>query len=487
MSEQNYVCPFCGKQIGKEEVLFWKEVKTQYTDRIRGEFLQRHGVKVPDGYKYPRMYFRVNENNIDRADENGFPTDLKDHMGNAIAPADLEKTAKTTQSDSFDDDFDSDSFDLGSDSRSDRVDRTVQNIPLRACPYCHCELPRLFGVIKTHHVAMFGGRASGKTAYLVNLFQQLTSQLSENNLGSVILEKESAGFLQPMINDYEQTGTTRPTPAEGGLLPILCHYKNGGDEAFITFYDIAGEGTADPAYMSNHEGIRNCEALMLMVDPNMFVGGAFATAWYANHLSGADRYGEGGDCCREPLDKFLNEAGSLCHDYSDRIKYIICVVTKMDMLLEASQKYFASGDIEIVKDIGEEHRDALNLQALRRVNENLSLYLQKNHRVDLKQKVLEAFGSDMRVSILGVSTSTLSREGNGLRFEPRSAAVDRKHRIIEPFLVVLMYFGLVYARKPNGELARFNDRTTERETPAETVPSEPAKPEKHGFFFRRKK
>ena len=486
MSENNYVCPYCGTEVQKDGVLFWEEVKTQYTDNIRGDFLRRHGVRVSAGNKFPRMYYKVRPDNVTHEDANGFPTMIEDHRGNAIAPADLEKNGRSDSSDSFDDAFDSDGFDDGMDNRSDRTDRTLHNIPRRACPKCHCELPQMFGMLKTHHVAMFGGRASGKTAYLVNLFQQLKTQLSENNLGSVILENESAGFLQPMIDDYERDGTTRPTPADGGLLPIVCHYKNKGDEAFITFYDIAGEGTADPAYMANHKGIANCETLMLMIDPNMFVGGAFATAWNANHMTGSDRYSESGDCCKEPLDSFLNEAGVLCREYSDKIKYIVCVITKMDMLLEASSKFFGAGDVEVIKDIGDEHREAVDLVSLKRVGENLSLYLDRNHRVDLKDKLVYSFGSDMRINILGVSTSTLVRSAGGdILFEPRSAAVDRKHRIIEPFLVVLMYFGLVPARNSRGEIVKFSDKTNTTDTSAD-MRKEEEKPKKGGLFGWRK-
>lgn len=482
MSEMNYVCPYCGTEVKKDEVLFWEEVKTQYTDNIRGDFLRRHGVRVSAGNKFPRMYYKVKPDNVTREDANGFPTMIEDHSGNAIAPADLDRTGRADSSDSFDDAFDSDGYDDGLDSRSERADRTPHNIPRRACPKCHCELPTMFGTLQTHHVAMFGGRASGKTAYLVNLFQQLKTQLSENNLGSVRLENESEGFLQPMIEDYERDGTTRPTPADGGLLPIVCHYKNRGDEAFITFYDIAGEGTGDPAYMANHKGIASCETLLLMIDPNMFVGGAFADAWNANHNTGSDRYSESGDCCKEPLDSFLNEAGVLCREYADKIKYIVCVITKLDMLLEASAKYFASGDIEVVKDITNEHREALNLVTLKRVNENLSLYLSKNHKVDLKDKLVYSFGSDMRISILGVSTSTLTKGSGGeIKFEPRSAAVDRKHRIIEPFLVVLMYFGLIPARNSRGDIVKFSDRSNLTENQAVSDRQE-EKPVKRGLF-----
>ena len=484
MNEQNYVCPYCGTQITPENILFWETVKTQYTDNIRGDFLRRHGVTVSAGNKFPRLYYKVKPGiNVSREDSNGYPTMIEDHLGNAIAPADLGTSSREERPDSFDDDFDSDGFDDGSDSRNDRRDREIHNIPKRACPNCHCELPQLFGMLKTYHVAMFGGRASGKTAYLVNLFQQLTAQLSSNDLGSVYLENESAGFLQPMIDDYEQSGTTRPTPADGGLMPILCHFKNKNDEAFITFYDIAGEGTADPAYMANHKGIANCETLMLMIDPNMFVGGAFFQAWNANHNTGENRYALGGDCCSVPLDNLLNEAGVLCREYSDKIKYIVCVITKIDMLLEAEEKSFSSGDIEVVKDIGDAHHGAVNLPVLKRVNDDLSTYLIKKHGINLKDKLLYSFGSDMRVNLLGVSTSTrVKGTGSEIRFEPRSSAVDKKHRIIEPFLVVLMYFGLIPARNAGGNIVKFSDKTNTEETSKTEQTADTTPKKKHGLF-----
>ena len=457
MSEMNnYVCPYCGREIDKDKVLFWETVKTQYTDNIRGEFLRRHGVKVAAGNKFPRMYYRARPECVTREDKNGYPTMIEDHMGNAVAPEELDRADAGSRSDSFDDDFDSDSFDSGETRKSERQEREIHNIPKRACPYCHCELPQQFGNLPTRHVAMFGGRASGKTAYLVNLFQQLKIQLSANNLGSVELETESMNFLQPMIDDYERNGTTQPTPADGGLLPIVCHYRNRASEAFITIYDIAGEGTADPAYMANHKGIANCETLLLMVDPNMFDGGAFYQQWTANHAEGG-RFGGGDECCKEPLDSFLNLAGELCKEYSEQIKTIVCVITKMDMLLESKAKLFGAGDIELTTDVQDKHRDAVNLPILAKVSREIQTYLAKEQRINLKDKLQYTFGSDVKITILGVSTSTrVKGSGNDIKFEPRSSAMDAKHRIIEPFLVVLMYFGLVPAKNAEGRTVTFS-------------------------------
>ncbi len=486
MAENNYACPYCGKEIQKEQILFWETVKTQYTDNLRGDFLKKHGVSVNPGNRFARMYYRVNAGNVVREDENGYPTMIEDHLGNAIPPEELNRN-ESAGSDFFDDEFESEGFEQERDKQSERAERVLHNIPKRACPFCHCELPQQFGMLKTYHVAMFGGRAAGKTAYLVNLFQQLGMQLGMNNLGSADLATESENFLRPMIIGYEREGTTQPTPADAGLMPILCHYKNKGDEAFITFYDIAGEGTIDPAYMANHKGIENCETLLLMIDPNMFVGGAFYKAWIANHGEGEERYNDADDCCKDPVDRFLNSAGELCKEYSEKIRNVICVITKMDMMLEADSKFFSSGDIELLQDVGEKHRDAVSIPTLRRVNDELNIYLEKQYKMKLKEKLVYVFGEKVRINILGVSTSTrVSRKGQPVKFEARSAAIEPKHRIIEPFLVVLMYFGLIPAKNAQGEIRYFHEKEEIENQPPAPAP-EPEKKKKRGLFGWRRK
>lgn len=533
-----YLCPYCGKEITKENVLFWQSVKDRYTDNIRGDFLCQHGVDVPAGYKFNRVYYRARPGiNVIREDENGFPAMIDDSPTNAIAPEELDSDiarrdifdddfssdciftddsvsegaepdsfdadsdSNRTDSDSFDDDFDSngfvpdsfdedfdsddpdsDSFDYddysenyGDDSNSDdfcynderpikRQRQESNNITMRACPYCHCELPQKFGTIETHHVAVLGGRASGKTAYLVKLFQQMSYQMGVNDLGSVDLEAESKNYLEPMIADYERDGTTRPTP-EDGIMPIVCHYKNPDHEAFIIFHEIPS-GEAAVQHLGERKELCSCKTLLLMVDPNMFVGGAFFWEWNANHL-GDDYRIDVGDCYKEPLDRLLYQDGRLCLAYLKNIRNIICVVTKIDMLLESASKFFSSGDIEILSDMKGQHYGVVNNKVLQRVSDNLRVYLEKQQRVNLKDELKEAFGKDVRISCLCVSTSTLdpnrTRPGT-IYFKPDSSPEQSGHRIIEPFLTVLLQLGLVQFRNedpmvlwPVRSISQFSD------------------------------
>jgi hypothetical protein len=129
----------------------------------------------------------------------------------------------------------------------------------------------------------------------------------------------------------------------------------------------------------------------------------------------------------------------------------------MDMLLESKAKLFSAGDIELLNDVRDKHREAVNLPVLAKVSREIQTYLAKEQRINLKDKLSYTFGSDVRIAILGVSTSTrVKGSGNEIVFEPRSSAMDAKHRIIEPFLVVLMYFGLVPAVTADGKKITFS-------------------------------
>lgn len=346
-------------------------------------------------------------------------------------------------------------------------------------------------MLPVHHVAMFGIRAAGKTAYLVNLFQQANAQLSCNNLGSVMLAEDSKLFLQPLIDTYESSGNTKATTVENGLLPIVCQYKNGEKESFIVFYDIAGEGVTQSDYMVNHKGIQICEALLMMIDPNMLTSGAFAAAWENAH-------GVGSDTTIYPtIDEFLNAAGTICQDFADNLKSIVCVITKMDMVLEKDSDLFggANSKLEITTDIGKKHLNHVNFRVLAEVRNNLNTFLQKQYGVNLSEKIHNTFGQDRQVYLLGVSTSTRVPSAPGdtkIRFEPKNSANDPKHRIIEPFLVIAMNFGLVSGVDAQGNVKWFtgNAKLPERDA-AVSAPEKQEKTEarqaakkKKGFFSR---
>ncbi len=491
--EVSHVCPYCGREIDVEEVLFWTKSKQQFDDPIRASFLRSHGVST--GEKFARVYFKPcfdgERKNVIKVDCNDYyPTMLEEVRSNGLSPKQLAGVDDTLGDGDDDAAFDDEYAQRRSNSKKKMAEEKCR-IVQRASPHCHCELPQGFGILPVHHVAMFGIRAAGKTAYLVNMFQQVNAQLSNNNLGSVMLAEDSRLFLQPMIDTYADSGNTKATTADNGLLPIVCQYKNGGKESFIVFYDIAGEAVMYPDYIANHKGIQNCEALLMMVDPNMLTSGAFAAAWENAHGAGSE------DMTYPTIDEFLNVAGVTCQDFADNLKSIVCVMTKMDMVLEKDSDLFggANSKLEITTDIGKKHLNHVNLQVLAEVRKNLNTFLQTQYSVNLSEKIHNTFGKDRQVYLLGVSTSTRvpsAPNDKRIRFEPKNSENDPKHRIIEPFLVIAMTFGLVSGVDDKGNVKWFtgNAKVPEHDAAPATAPQQekkaaaaaPAK--KRGFFSR---
>lgn len=487
--EASRVCPYCGREIESDEVLFWTTSSKQYDDPIRSDFLRDHGVAAGD--KFDRVYFKPcfegEHKNVVKVDCNDYyPTMLEDVRSNGQSPKQLAGIEDTR-----DDGNDDAAYDDEYEQRLGNKKKTTEakyRIVQRACPHCHCELPKGFGVLPVHHVAMFGIRAAGKTAYLVNLFQQANMQLSNNNLGSVIVAEDSKLFLKPLIDEYENSGTTKATVVEGGLLPIVCQYKNGGKESFIVFYDIAGEGTDESDYTANHKGIQNCEVLLMIIDPNMLTAGAYDDTWKEMHGGNDEKRKD-----IPSIDAFLAVAGENCVNFADNLKSIVCVITKMDMVLERDSDLFggANSKLEITTDVGKKHLNHVNLRVLADVRSNLDTFLKK-YDVDLSEKIHNTFGQDRQVYLLGVSTSTRmpSAPGNTkICFEPKNFANNPKHRIIEPFLVIAMIFGLVSGVDDKGNVKWFtgNMKLPERKETAaapqqekKTPAAAPAK--KRGFF-----
>lgn len=464
----NYVCPYCGKKIAPDQVLFWEQGDSK-TDSKRARFLTSHGLAQATRASYPRRYFTQSEDTtVTKIDGNNYPLELTARPSQGMGGDELDDAARARKS-SFDDeeDDDDDFFGMGGPKKKQTAataeDNEPRMIPNRACPFCHCNLPKKFGVMPVHHVAMFGGRAAGKTAYIINLFQKISQGLSSNNMGAVVIEQESRDFLKYITDRYLSSGHPDPTPTSRGLMPILFEYNYKGENCYIDIYDIAGEATGDASYMANHIGIARCEAIMLMIDPNMFCDGR-----YFNEMNSNDERNEGQvisetgnhDFCSVPIDEFLAQAGYLCTEYATNVKSVICVVTKLDMLLTAEKASFSAGQIEITQDCGQKHRDHVNIAVLGRVTRDIDTFLKNKYHVDLKEKLGYTFDRDVKINILGVSTSTrvAATDSKGRKisdsfvFEERTGADAAKHRIIEPFLFLLVTLGLVPALLPDGRV-----------------------------------
>lgn len=409
----NYPCPYCGKLFSGLDVLFVGKAPDRYPDFFidtkYDDFFSWHGVHDNTAKVFDRVYYKVKPGiNVIREDVNGFPAAIEDSLSNACIPEDLDKNIKENT-------FTSDE---------------LHRIMVRACPHCRCILPHNLGTIDTHHVLMLGNRDSGKTGYAISLFQDLNRTMMRSFPGSIRLENESASYLDSMSRTME--GGVAPTSVDvvyRGMISIVCEYKNAGKDAFIVINDVPAEGTMDPSF-ADHQGIKACETLLLLLDPKMFI-------YYMNLPYPAIAP----DDAKSPLDGFLNKVGMMCRTYAHNIKSIICVVTKLDVMF-GDTEIKATEDMEFLKDMGQAHCVAVDLQVLDRVDQSLCRYLSKTFGLDLKEKITSVFGSDVFVRVLGESIFAI-KDG---KFDIGHFDSDSNHRVIEPFLAILADYGLIPAK-----------------------------------------
>lgn len=476
----SYVCHFCGKPIAPEEVLFVDASSAAYFhDELRYQFLLHASSDYPfeSGDRFRGLYFRCEEpNTVTMWDENGFPKQLTVAPCNGVTPDELQGLEPNPEERA--------SISASADPRPLRT---------RACPHCHCHLPVDFGVIPTFSVCLFGGRAAGKTAYLLSLFQQITkasSQLEACHLGTAQLLEESAAYLKPQMDLYERTGVTSPTPVGARLFPLVLLYHNMNvnppRRCFIALYDIAGEGLKDMDYLAQHEGLKQARTIMLMLDPNMLCDGAYFHAANAVDVDPTVVQPEASinsaaahDFFAGSIASFLSDAYSMAGELD--LQNILAVVTKLDQPLTVDRDLFASTNCLLRYDnVLQMHQGKVSPRAFERVDMELRQFFHEKLRIDIRGQIAAAFHNKVSNPLmLGVSTYTKTADVDCCAtFENLFTSDASKHRIIEPFLAILYQFGMVDSNAEEEKLLeeKLNFRIRHVE------PSKEKAPKKRGLF-----
>jgi hypothetical protein len=443
----NYQCPFCGEEVTKESVLFvYSDFSSYYQDTLRTTFLTSSSEDYPllNGDLFPDLYYIPTEENIKTRNADQFPLMIAVDLSTGLAPAELEGSPDTPES--------------GYNKPAPSIN--LENLSTRACPFCHCHLPNRFGEQPIIKVTLMGGRAAGKTAFLIALIQQLNRQLAANLLGSVDLLPESKAYMEPQIEYYvKHQGNTLPTKKER-LFPIVFNYQNSysaDDRAcYIVFYDIAGEGMNDINYLSNHNGIENASIALLLLDPNQLNNGGYSvkqkpqyqvtdvTAQPSAMVSEFDSH----EYFSENAATFIQQRLCYCKGLSSHIEYVLAVLSKMDLPLQRDSKLFGGADDVTVKnDLGMSHYKSVSLPIISAVHMQLFKYYQYMLKgADIISLIRRQFAKSIKVYLLGVSTYTREKSNNEYTFVNGYTEQSPKHRIIEPFLVILWLTQMVSAK-----------------------------------------
>lgn len=453
MATHAYICPYCGKKIDENNILFvYDGYPSLYTDTARYNFLMRCSSQWPfeNGDRFRGLYFRPVPENTRYAEPNHVPVVTLARLSSGLTPRELA---------------DPDMINATGEEKPEPNDEPVA-ISSRACPHCHCRLPNNYGIYPTVFVSMMGGRAAGKTAYLLSLIHQLSTQLAARNLGSAKLHAESQIFYN-LQNDYYQqnAGVTLPTPKEERLFPFVFEYTYFNNtvtkNCFIVIYDIAGEGMEQSDYLLGHLGIKQAKTVLLMLDPDMLAGGGYHAAFHEMIKERALSEAEGDvdesvmmeteshDFYDKPLHHLLAQAVVSNRNLGilTEVRNVIAVTTKMDLPLSVEPERFG-GDCILKEDLGKNHFGALDLDVIRHVHQNVCTFYNAKAKIQLVDAVRSAYsgGQAEPVDVFALGVSTWTRvPGSKIAFTNSYQEMAPKHRIAEPFLLLLYLAGMIPA------------------------------------------
>ena len=147
----------------------------------------------------------------------------------------------------------------------------------RLCPYCHNDIMPSAGFAPSTIVSLVGASQAGKSVYLTSLIHTLKTVTSLNfdifctPITNEMGRKFKYEYEDPLI---EQGYLLDPTQKERQQEPFIFTFSFADGtkpELNIAFFDVAGEGMVDSAYMDIFAAhIRNSSAVLFLVDPQQF-------------------------------------------------------------------------------------------------------------------------------------------------------------------------------------------------------------------------
>jgi len=147
----------------------------------------------------------------------------------------------------------------------------------RICPYCHNDIPQSAGFAPSTIISVVGATQSGKSVFLTSLIHTLKTITPHNfpifctPINNEMGRRFKFEYEDPLVN---QNLLLEPTQKERQQEPLIFTFSftdGTKPEINIAFFDVAGEGIVDTAYMDIYAAhIRNSSGVLFLVDPLQF-------------------------------------------------------------------------------------------------------------------------------------------------------------------------------------------------------------------------
>ena len=272
-------CIYCGKEFSLYEVLFVCEadaddIDVEKIDEVNRKFMQEFTYKgdarkyrickAEDWIEYARKNWKDFEYAISEqkfvVDDSVFSIEEQ-----VVASNELEDIT-------------------GLDEERPAQRDIISNSTAVLCPHCHCRLPDYFDRYKKIRIGLYGGKRSGKTAFMVTS----TYMMQQGFAGATAaVQGESKKPYDILLEQARDTEGLKSTP-NGKVFPIIVLVTPGNNTDrqpfFLVLQDIPGEYTQEEnlhLLSTNNTFLNQC-AFLAMVDINIFVLTKYRRQLYNN-------------------------------------------------------------------------------------------------------------------------------------------------------------------------------------------------------------
>ncbi|MCL2372059.1 MAG: hypothetical protein FWC78_01475 [Defluviitaleaceae bacterium] len=302
----------------------------------------------------------------------------------------------------------------------------------RICPFCHNDIQQSAGYAPSTIISVVGGTQAGKSVYLTALVHTLKTITPRNfpifctPISNEMGKKFKLEYEGPLINDGILLDSTQKEKQQEPFIFTFSFADDRKPEISIAFFDMAGEGMVDPAYVDIYAAnIRNSSGILFLVDPTQFssIGGKILLK---NGLKDEGFYDEPADVLSGLVEDYIYKQGGGVSQIPTAV-----VITKSDLLgaLRHDGEYI-SPNSPIFEHFN--HQESFNLSAFDDIDIDVDDFISAadpNFRNALKRRFA-------RLGFFAVSALGSKPEGSRVAsFAPL--------RVDEPFLWLLYQLGYI--------------------------------------------
>ncbi|OBR62607.1 hypothetical protein A7K91_03085 [Paenibacillus oryzae] len=254
----------------------------------------------------------------------------------------------------------------------------------RLCPHCHNELPLPSGKVPSNIISIVGASASGKSVYMASLIHTLQQTTASNfsaacmPLNAEISRRFRQNYEEPIFERGMMISTTLRDVVQE---PFIFQFRFK-DETIppltLVFFDVAGEGMVDDAYLDIYAShIKNSAGILFMVDPMQIktIRDRLLVRFGDRQEEFPSQYDEPREIVISLFQNFIGHEEKSATDIPTAV-----VITKSDMLqhLKEEDGEYIRPNSNVFKNVV--HQRSLDLDEFNNINGEVTRFIEKVDR-----------------------------------------------------------------------------------------------------------